>query len=252
MKIKAFFISVLFVILYNVSSYSKTVEVDLIADSLTLDLRKTPLGVLSGSGIFAAIGNRIVSASSDMTMRCVNVDIPENTAIDDFVFVGDKLLMKIDDSIVWTSPSSGFEAYTLPDQKFRLCSASDSTAYILTDNRVFEFNLKKKILETSVNVAEPPIAAYPLRDGLLLITSRSVLSMYNNEWTQLHRHPGEIRAGAIMPSGIFVGTDEGLWKIAGNNIVELIATGGVMRMYSDAHKLYVLDAAGNLISFNFD
>lgn len=230
---------------------NRSVEVDMILGAEELDLSETPIGIVPGSGIFAAYGNRLVSVEPDSAMRNVEIAIPDSVLIDDFVFAGNTLVMKIDNSLIWTSPASGFDAVTFVDSDYSLCAATDSTVFIFSRDMAMEFNLKRKKPDVSVQLGCRPVEARKLKDGMLLATDKTVLSLFNDEWTLLHSYPGLINAAAFMPDGIFIGTDEGLWRIAGGGVVELLAQGQVRKMYNDNSVLYILDGEGNLLSLSF-
>lgn len=231
---------------------AKSVEVELIRESKNLNFGATPIGIKSGEGIFAMAGNRIVPAYQDSTHGSINLNLPDNIIIDDFVFAGATPVMKIDDFLIWENPDSRFEAIALPEKDFRLCPATDSTVYILSSDKFFEFSLKTKKPLTYVSVAGKPVYVHHLDDGLILATEQSVFSLLNNEWKLLYNHPGKINAAAVTLEGFFIGCDKGLWRIAGDNTVELFASGGVSKLFSDAETLFVLDSEGNLLALYFE
>lgn len=228
---------------------AQSIEVDVIKEASELDLSAAPISVKPGSGIFVAYGNRIAGVD---TVCEVGVNLPENVVIEDFVFAGPSVVMKINGGMAWTRQEGGFDACAFPEEGFRLCPATDSTVYVLGADRIIEYDLKNKKPRTMVNVAGTPVAAHYLPDGFVLATDRAVYSLINGEWKLLHSHPGRINAAVVMPAGIFVGSDQGLWRLAGDDVMELIGMGGVRKLLVEGMTLYVVDGEGNLVGFTFE
>lgn len=219
-------------------------ELLLMADDVRLD--SVPVGIIPGSGLCAVFGNSILTVDPDAESRRVDIAVGDSTVIDNFASCGPFLVMKIYNSLVWTSPTRGFAGVTFEDAGFDICAASDSSVYVLRDTGAMELSLADKCPLGSYTLDERPLTVQKLRDGIVAVTSHRVLSLYNGEWTLIHRHPCDIRCAAITPRGIFIGTDDGLWRCSTWGSVELLAEGSMASLFYDKPGLYILDGAASV------
>lgn len=220
------------------------IEQLLTAEDIRLD--SVPLGIIPGSGLCAIFGNSILTVDPTVESRRVDVAVGDTTVIDRFVSCGSFLAMKIHNSLVWTSATRGFAGITFEDSDFGICTASDSTVYVMRNSGAMELGLTDGRPKVSYTFDERPVTLQKLRDGIVAVTTRRVLSLYNGEWTLIHQHPCDIRCAAITPHGIFLGTDDGLWRCGPAGSVELLANGSISSLFYDRTVLYILDGTAGL------
>lgn len=221
-------------------------EIECVLEHEELQLDSIPLGIIPGAGLSAVAGSSIVTVDPDMPKRSIKISVPDSLVIDGFTMCGTSLVMKIYDSIVWTSASHGFFGLTFENPGFDICQATDSTVFILRENNAMELNIVTRKPVASYRLEGRPLSMHKLNDGAVVVTDRCVASLYGGEWTILHEHPCSICCASITPHGIFFGTDDGLWRLAKNGDIELLVDGSIKALFFDCEILYMLDRETNL------
>lgn len=239
-------LSIVFFAISLLAVRAEKMEIEQLLTSDDVRLDSVPLGIIPGSGLCAVFGNSIFTVDPDAESRRVDIAVGDTTVIDNFASCGPFLVMKIDNSLVWTSTSRGFAGITFEDAGFDICAASDSSVYVLRDTGAIELGLADKRPLGSYTLDERPLTVQKLHGGIVAVTLRRVLSLYNGEWTLIHHHPCDIRCAAITPRGIFLGTDDGLWRCGVAGSVEHIAEGSIASLFYDKAGLYVVDGTAGL------
>ena len=225
---------------------AEKMEIECVLESDEIQLDSVPMGIVPGAGLAAIAGSNIVTIDPEMPKRSIKVELPDTVVIDDFVMCGTAIVMKIYDSIVWTSASYGFFGLTFENPDFSICEATDSTIYVLRDSTAIELNIASRKPVSSYKFDDRPQSLHKLSDGVVAVLGRRVVSLYGDEWTLLHEHPCDIRSAAITPKGIFLGTDDGLWRVEHSKGVQLLLNGTVSMLFFDNSILYLVDGEGNL------
>lgn len=224
------------------------IQVEQIYSADEINLFDLPLATMGNYGLFCASGNKILSLEDSNNLTLSSIEISDSIQIDNFFFIGDKLLLKHKESVIWSDSKGNFDGISFEDSRFNICSGTDSTFFIIRpkEHIVLEISIETKMPIYSYNINEIPILVGKFGNSTLLVCNNSIYINYDNETRLLHKHLVDIKTAAITPLGIYFGTDEALWRIISTDELELVANGSVNKIIGAGRTLYVLDGTGSL------
>lgn len=245
-------ITLMCVVLVPFIGVARVVDVEQLYDPDELNLLDIPLACTGSYGIFCATGNEIMSLENSDVTPFTSISLPDSTFIDEFFFMGDKVLFRQGDAVVWADSKGCFDGMAFEDSDFSICAATDSTFFIIrpSDCSVMEVSLKQKAPKYIYRMEDAPVTAGKFGDSTVFISTEAIYMMLPEGTNLLHRHPLEIRAAAVTPMGIYFGTDIAMWRVVGIDSLEHVADGSIARIVGAGRLLYVVDGMGSLFKFS--
>lgn len=235
-------------------SAQREVKVTTLLSASDLSLDSVPTGVIPGLGLMGAFGGELATLDPDDTSRKVTVAIPDSIEIESFITAGKSIIMKTGSSVVWIdNDRQQFDGITFEDSDFNIIHASDTTFFLTrkTSGLLYEIGLASKITVDSWMFDEPPLAAYRLASGFLVVTLHNILLHDGAQWINVLHHPTEIQCCESTPYGIFFGTTDALWRLTSPGKTELVATGEASAIHYSGSSIYIIDSQSNLLRMDY-
>lgn len=239
-------------LLSSIGINARDVEVECLYTINDIDLSEVPMASIAGQGLYAAVGNKIVSMEYSDNTLLQGIALPDSVTIDQFFYDGDNFVFRSDNNLIWSNVSGRFDGIQFEDSEFTIAPATTNSVFILraAAKQVIEISLDEKRPLQLFSVEGCPIAAGKFGSGEVIVTDRDIyLHLGENEMNLLHRHPLTIKSADITPLGIYFGTEHDLWHLIGIDTLEHVASADIKRIFGTGAFLYVLDSMSNLYKF---
>lgn len=239
------------ILLLGIQNAYPEVEVELLSQGSELDLKAIPIGVIGEEGLFCAIGNELSAVDMSETAILKRFTLPEDVVVNEFISVGDKIMVHTGKSLVWFGADGIFKGIGFQDDEFSIAPASDTTFYFLRPDEIIEVSLTTEQPVSKIKV-QNPIGVSKFGSGVIFATSYEVWLLLPEGLNLLHKHPLPIKSFGVGTAGVFFCTESELWRLEGIDTLEHVATGSFDAIKAAGHILYVIDGEGNLYRFDYN
>lgn len=227
----------------TLNAQNNNYEVTILNNGEEVDLTGIKFGVISGKGLYAMLGNTLVSMDDERSEYVDEFSLPDSTIIiEDMVILPNMFVCKYDSSIYYLNKRNNLRGFSIDTDNFSIHYASDSTIFILVGDKVFESNPRKGKPMLKFKYAAQKIIKYmPMcHDEAYVVTENELLIQTQQGLQSLLCMPETITAVNISSHGIFIGTPTKLFKYNDINTLQLIDTLPIAQILNDGEYIYII------------
>ena len=216
--------------------------VSLLNDGEQTDMKDMQFCTIAGRGLFAMVGNSLVGIDEERNGDFQELSLPDSTyTIEEIVLLPDLFVCKSDSNILYINKRKRLHGFSLDTDSFHIRYASDSTIYILVQDKVFETKVRGGAPELRFEYSNHKILEYqPVLHNVYVVTEEQLLIKTDEKLVLLLNMPEPIKAVNISSHGILIGTQSALFCYDSVGTLRLIEEIPVHQILNDGDYLYVI------------
>lgn len=238
---RKYILLILILLFATVISAQNDYQVSLINDGEQVDMKGVPFCTLTGKGLFAMIGSTLVGMDSERNGN-IELSLPDTTyTIEEVVLSSDLFVCKSDSYIIYVSNHKRMRGFTIDTDSFHIRYASDSTIYIIVNDKVFESNPRRGKPILRFEYTNHRIIEYmPIENLAYVVTENQILQKRQGQLILLLGMPELIKAVNISSHGILIGTETALFRYDSVGTLQLLEDIPVSQILNDGDFLYII------------
>ncbi len=213
-------------------------------DGEKLDMSDFRFGIVPSKGLFCSVSKQLIPLDRERNKDEQIIDIPDTTAfpVEEFVVLPRMVVFKSGKVVIYLPEGAKrLRSFGIDTDDFHIRYATDSTIYMLVNDKVFEMNPLKGAPTLRCHYVGHHILEYKVcKEGAYVVTEDELLQQADGILTLLVGLPETITAADISEHGILIGTSSALFRYEDIGTLEVIDNLPIREIFSDGDYLYII------------